>query len=222
MLGEALIDVETAQRAIDGSPFGRWWGYRVEELGPGRARLLLPFQPHFERPGGVLQGGCAMTLADVAFWIAGMTVMGEDPTALTLQMSSSFLRPAFLGDLRSEAKHPPRGPTHPLRRGVGHGHEGEPPDAPRAHVHAAGRVPAVTEGRESGNAAETRRSRRPTAADAAAAFSTGGRRRPGRRRRPRCRPCSSNRRSLHRASGAACCPRQGSLHRVGPAFHRLR
>ena len=104
MLGEALIDVETAQRAIDGSPFGRWWGYRVEELGPGRARLLLPFQPHFERPGGVLQGGCAMTLADVAFWIAGMTVMGEDPTALTLQMSSSFLRPALLGDLRSEAK----------------------------------------------------------------------------------------------------------------------
>ena len=104
MLGEALIDVAAAQRAIDGSPFGRWWGYRVEELGAGRARLLLLFQPNFERPGGVLQGGCAMTLADVAFWIAGMTVMGEDPSALTLQMSSSFLRPAFLGDIRAEAK----------------------------------------------------------------------------------------------------------------------
>jgi len=104
MLGEALIGVEAAQRIIDGSPFGRWWGYRVEELGPGRARLLLPFQPHFERPGGVLQGGCAMTLADVSFWIAGMTVMGEEPGAMTLQMSSSFLRPAVLGDLRSEAR----------------------------------------------------------------------------------------------------------------------
>lgn len=104
MLGEALIDVATAQRAIDGSPFGRWWGYRVEELGAGYARLLLPFQPSFERPGGVLQGGCAMTLADVAFWIAGMTVTGEELSALTLQMSSSFLRPAFLGDLRSEAR----------------------------------------------------------------------------------------------------------------------
>lgn len=104
MLGEALIGVEAAQRIIDGSPFGRWWGYRVEELGPGRARLLLPFQPHFERPGGVLQGGCAMTLADVSFWIAGMTVMGEEPGAMTLQMSSSFLRPAVLGELRSEAR----------------------------------------------------------------------------------------------------------------------
>jgi len=102
--GEVLITVEAAQRIIDGSPFGRWWGYRVEEVGPGTARLLLPFQPGFERPGGVLQGGCAMTLADVAFWIAGMTVMGEDPSAVTLQMSSSFLRPAALGDLRSEAR----------------------------------------------------------------------------------------------------------------------
>jgi len=101
---EARITVEIAQRMIDGSPFGRWWGYRVEEVGPGRARLLLPFQSGFERPGGVLQGGCAMTLADVAFWIAGMTVIGEDPSALTLQMSSSFLRPALLGDLRSEAR----------------------------------------------------------------------------------------------------------------------
>ena len=104
MLGEALIGVEAAQQMIDGSPFGRWWGYRVEEVGPGSARLLLPFQPHFERPGGVLQGGCAMTLADVSFWIAGMTVMGEEPGAMTLQMSSSFLRPAVLGDLRSEAR----------------------------------------------------------------------------------------------------------------------
>jgi uncharacterized protein (TIGR00369 family) len=102
--GEVLITVEAAQRILDGSPFGRWWGYRVEEVGPGTARLLLPFQPGFERPGGVLQGGCAMTLADVAFWIAGMTVMGEDPSAVTLQMSSSFLRPAALGDLRSEAR----------------------------------------------------------------------------------------------------------------------
>jgi len=102
--GEALIGVDVAQQMIDQSPFGRWWGYRVEEVGAGTARLLLPFQPGFERPGGVLQGGCAMTLADVAFWIAGMTVIGADPSALTLQMSSTFLRPATLGDLRSEAR----------------------------------------------------------------------------------------------------------------------
>jgi uncharacterized protein (TIGR00369 family) len=104
MPAEARITVDVAQRIIDASPFGRWWGFRVEDVGSGTARLHLPFQAGFERPGGVLQGGCAMTLADVSFWIAGMTVMGEDPSALTLQMSSSFLRPAVLGDLRSEAR----------------------------------------------------------------------------------------------------------------------
>ncbi|HEY3587910.1 MAG TPA: PaaI family thioesterase [Myxococcaceae bacterium] len=104
MPAEAQITVDVAQRIIDASPFGRWWGFRVEEVGSGTARLHLPFQTGFERPGGVLQGGCAMTLADVSFWIAGMTVMGEDPSAVTLQMSSSFLRPAVLGDLRSEAR----------------------------------------------------------------------------------------------------------------------
>ena len=104
MPGEPLITFDVAQRMIDDSPFGRWWGYRVEEVGPGTARLLLPFQAGFERPGRVLQGGCAMTLADVSFWIAGMTVIGADPSAMTLQMSSSFLRPAMLGDLRSEAR----------------------------------------------------------------------------------------------------------------------
>ena len=104
MPGEARITVDVAQRIIDASPFGRWWGFRVEAVGSGTARLHLPFQTGFERPGGVLQGGCAMTLADVAFWIAGMTVTGEEPSAVTLQMSSSFLRPAVLGDLRSEAR----------------------------------------------------------------------------------------------------------------------
>lgn len=104
MPAEAQITVDVAQRIIDSSPFGRWWGFQVEGLGPGTARLRLPFQTGFERQGGVLQGGCAMTLADVSFWIAGMTVIGEDPSALTLQMSSSFLRPAVLGDLRSEAR----------------------------------------------------------------------------------------------------------------------
>ena len=100
----ARITVEAAQRIVDGSPFGRWWGFRVEDVGSGTARLHLPFQTGFERPGGVLQGGCAMTLADVSFWIAGMTVTGEELSTVTLQMSSSFLRPATLGDLRSEAR----------------------------------------------------------------------------------------------------------------------
>jgi uncharacterized protein (TIGR00369 family) len=104
MTEESRLSLEAAQRLLDGSPFGRWWGYRIEAVGPGTVRLRLPFQPGFERPGGVLQGGCAMTLADVAFWLAGMTITGEEAMALTLQVTSSFLRPAGLGDLHCEAR----------------------------------------------------------------------------------------------------------------------
>jgi uncharacterized protein (TIGR00369 family) len=104
MADASRITLEAAQRLLDASPFGRWWGYRMEAVAPGSARILLPFQPHFERPGGLLQGGCAMNLADVAFWIAGMTVTGEEPMALTLQMTSTFLRPAGRGDLRCDAR----------------------------------------------------------------------------------------------------------------------
>ena len=51
MPDEARITVDVAQRIIDSSPFGRWWGFRVEEVGSGTARLHLPFQTGFERPG---------------------------------------------------------------------------------------------------------------------------------------------------------------------------
>ena len=98
------ISLESAQQLLEGSPFGRWWGYRIEAVGPGTVRLRLPFQAGFERPGGVLQGGCAMTLADVAFWLAGMTVTGEEAMSLTLHVTSSFLRPAGLGDLVCDAR----------------------------------------------------------------------------------------------------------------------
>jgi uncharacterized protein (TIGR00369 family) len=43
-----------------------------------------------------------MALADVAFWLALMTNTGEERMALTLEMKTSFLRPAR-GDLRCEA-----------------------------------------------------------------------------------------------------------------------
>jgi uncharacterized protein (TIGR00369 family) len=98
-----LLDCPTAQRIIDESAFGPWWGFQVETVGQGRARVRLPFQPHFVRPGGVLQGGCCMTLADVAFWIALLSVTGPDDPAVTLEMKTNFLG-AARGDLVCDAR----------------------------------------------------------------------------------------------------------------------
>lgn len=94
MLIWVMLDVAAAQRLLDGSPFGPWWGFVVEAVSEGEARLRLPFRAELQRPGGVLQGGCAMTLADVTCWIAILSIFGEDDAAVTQQMTTSFLGPA--------------------------------------------------------------------------------------------------------------------------------
>lgn len=86
-----MFDVATAQGVLDASPFGPWWGFRVTAVRPGRAQVQLPARPEMFRPGGVLQGGCAMTLADVAFWVAIMSTTGVAETAVTLEQTSTFL-----------------------------------------------------------------------------------------------------------------------------------
>jgi len=86
-----VFDVAAAQQVLDASPFGPWWGFQVASVEPGHARVRLPARPELFRPGGVLQGGCAMTLADVAFWIAIMSTTGATETAVTLEQTSTFL-----------------------------------------------------------------------------------------------------------------------------------
>lgn len=85
------LTVAAAQAVLDASPFGPWWGFTVVELGDGEAILRLPSRPELFRPGGVLQGGCCMTLADVAFWLALLTRHGIDDPAVTLEMTTAFL-----------------------------------------------------------------------------------------------------------------------------------
>lgn len=97
------ITLDEASAVIAGSPFGPWWGFEVRDLSRGYATVDLPARPHHFRPGGVLQGGCCMTLADVTFWLAIMTIAGSAETAVTLEMKTSFLR-AATGDLRCSGR----------------------------------------------------------------------------------------------------------------------
>lgn len=83
-----------AQALLDDSGFGPWWGFRVVDVETGVARLTLKSRPELFRPGGVLQGGCAMTLADVTCWTAVMSLSGPDDPSVIQQMTTTFLRPA--------------------------------------------------------------------------------------------------------------------------------
>ncbi len=92
-----------AERVLQATGFGPWWGFQVESVGPGTAVLRLPHRPELERPGGLLQGAAVMALSDTAFWLALMTLLGEELMAVTLEMKTNFLKGAK-GALRGEAR----------------------------------------------------------------------------------------------------------------------
>ncbi|MDP8957687.1 MAG: PaaI family thioesterase [Actinomycetota bacterium] len=95
-----MITPERAQQILTQQPFCQWWDYRLGHLGEGEAEVVLPDAGHLYRPGGYIHGAAVAGLADVAFWLALMTVAGEQQMALTLNMSSNFLRGA-VGELRA-------------------------------------------------------------------------------------------------------------------------
>jgi uncharacterized protein (TIGR00369 family) len=94
---DLAIGLDDARRILSGTPFVRWWQLDVTELGAGWASVALPWRDEFVRPGGVLHGSCYEVVADVAMWLAIMTVTGEEPMAVTIEMKTSFLRGATTG-----------------------------------------------------------------------------------------------------------------------------
>ena len=88
------ITLDDAHRIVRGTPFGVWWGLEVVKLGEGWATVRLPFRQELVRPGGVLHGASYEVVADVAMWMAIMTLTGEEQMAVTIEMKTSFLRGA--------------------------------------------------------------------------------------------------------------------------------
>jgi uncharacterized protein (TIGR00369 family) len=93
---------EGLQRWIDESPFGPFYGLRVEVDDAGTPSVRLPYRPELQRLGGVLQGGCAMVVADVAMWIAIIAAIDGGERAVTVNCSTDFLAPAR-GDIVATA-----------------------------------------------------------------------------------------------------------------------
>ena len=103
MSGAPRLTIEEAQRIVDGTGFGPWWGFVVEAVGEGTARVRLPIRAELLRPGGVFQGAAAMCLADVALWLALVSLGAPAETTVTLEEKTSYLRGART-DITSEAR----------------------------------------------------------------------------------------------------------------------
>ena len=66
--------------------------FTVEEVGPMRARIRMPFQPWRLRPGGTISGPSLMALADTGLWVALLAMIGREPLSVTSHLDIDFLR----------------------------------------------------------------------------------------------------------------------------------
>jgi len=86
------------------TPFLEPYGFRVESAGAGECKLLVPFRSSLERPGGIVSGMTLMGAADVAMWLAIMTLRGVDERWVTSDMKTAFLKSARSEDISCSAR----------------------------------------------------------------------------------------------------------------------
>lgn len=114
-----------------GVPLAGAWGVEVLSFSTGEAVLRLPHHQDLLRPGGTVSGPALMGLADVAMWVALLSLTGGKDESLTANLSITFLRPPAPRPVLAEARVIKKGRTlsygEVLLRA-----EGE--DAPCAHV----------------------------------------------------------------------------------------
>ena len=91
-------------QVLAATPFLEPYGFRVESADAGECKLLVPFRPSLERPGGIVSGMTLMGAADVAMWLAIMTLRGVDDRWVTSDMKTAFLKSARSEDIRCVAR----------------------------------------------------------------------------------------------------------------------
>jgi uncharacterized protein (TIGR00369 family) len=85
-------------------PIGELIGFRIEEIGGGRAVGTLRSGPQHANPMGTLHGGVLCDLADAAMGMAFVTTLAPDESFTTIELSINFFRPVWQTLLRAEAR----------------------------------------------------------------------------------------------------------------------
>jgi acyl-coenzyme A thioesterase PaaI-like protein len=92
------------RRVLDDAPFTRMYRFGLHSFADGECTLQVPFQPLFERPGGIVSGPLFMAAADVAMWLAIMTRLGVADRSVTSAMTTAFLGAARRESFRCTAR----------------------------------------------------------------------------------------------------------------------
>ena len=103
-MAESLVTVDDLQETLADSPFLRQYGFIVKSCLYGGCELLVPFNESIERPDGIISGMAIMGAADVAMWLAIMTMRGLDERWVTSDMQTAFLRSGRAESVQSTAR----------------------------------------------------------------------------------------------------------------------
>ncbi|MBU8537765.1 PaaI family thioesterase [Falsiroseomonas tokyonensis] len=98
-------------RVREGVPLAGAWGIEVLSYGEGLATLRLPAREDMLRPGGTVSGPALMGLADVAMWVALLSLSEGRDESLTASLAITFLRRPPATAVLAEARVIKRGRT---------------------------------------------------------------------------------------------------------------
>ena len=76
----------------------------IEELAPMHARVRYVVAQSDLRPGGTVSGPAMFTLADCAFYVATLAMIGREALTVTTSATINFMRKPAPGDLIGEAR----------------------------------------------------------------------------------------------------------------------
>jgi hypothetical protein len=79
--------IEELNDVLAATPFLKPYGFMVKTCNPGECTIVVPFVASLERPGGSLSGMTLMGAADVAMWLAVMTLRGTAERWVTSDMN---------------------------------------------------------------------------------------------------------------------------------------
>lgn len=92
---EALVtSVPELNELLQTAQFLTPFNFEIQSIAAKECTLLAPFNRAHERPGEIISGITIMGAADVAMWMALMTVRGTEERWVTSDMKTSFLRGA--------------------------------------------------------------------------------------------------------------------------------
>ena len=86
------------------SKFLAAYQFRVESCASGECLIRAPYQAELDRPGGIVSGLTYMGAADVAMWLAIMTLGGDGGSWVTSDLKTAFLKSARSEDILCRAR----------------------------------------------------------------------------------------------------------------------